>query len=460
MNTLYTPSSVVNCYSNAVKVDIESNIITMQGIYKPDSHNKLYSEYYYDRLVEQDNSSDIIIRVKPYLRQYLQDNKNKLITLTGYLSRKITKSCCIDLSLTVSGICKTETNNISDEEKVFWEIQRNKSQSGRKDIGLILRSELMAMKKPKIALVWAFSSCTKTEFYNALGNANLAIHFDEYSANFGNVSEIIGVLKRLDNNYQAIALVRGGGSGLEVFNDNSLLSYLISMRTPVISAIGHAEEKHNLKLVADLVIDTPTALGKFFSDIVEVVSSERENSKAVLIESIKKQFIAQLDTQNKQIEDLQKRLSVAASDKQQSLSTYNSHIQNMQKQITEMSLATKNKDAYIRERELAYSADINKLNQVHAQQVAASTKHIEELQMRLKQSESNIQDEIKRVTSVYQLQNASLSSQLKSISSDLQQKVVELDHLRAQHNNNVSLAVLITVSLSAFLTGMLLVSLF
>ena len=97
---------------------------------------------------------------------------------------------------------------------------------------------------------------------------------------------------------------------------------------------------------------------------------------------------------------------------------------------------------------------------MHAQQVAASTKHIEELQMRLKQSESNIQDEIKRVTSVYQLQNASLSSQLKSISSDLQQKVVELDHLRAQHNNNVSLAVLITVSLSAFLTGMLLVSLF
>lgn len=460
MDTLYTPSAVVNCYSNAMKVDLESNIVTLQGIYKPDSHNKQYSGLYYDRLAEQDNSSDMVIKVKPYLRNYLLENRNKLITLSGFLSRKVSKSSFIEISLTVTGICKSEVNTISEEEQAFWEIQRKKAQVGRRDIGLLLKSDLMSMRRPKVALVWASTSCTKTEFYNALGNAKVSIDFDEFATNFGKASDIIAQLRSLDANYQAIALIRGGGSGLDVFNDNSLLSYLVSMKTPVISAIGHAEEKHNVKLIADLVIDTPTALGKFFSDIVEHVLSDMENSKAILVESVKKQFNSQLLSQQKQIEDLQKRLSISTSEKQQSLSAFNKQVENMQKQITEMSQATKSKDAYIRERELSYSADINKLNSLHSQQLTASNAQIEQLQLQVKQADQRIQEEVSRITAVYKLQNDSLSSQLKSVSSDLQQKTIALDKLRNEHHHNVSIAILVSVSVSALIIGALLASLF
>lgn len=456
----YTPSAIINCYSNSLKIDLESTIITLQGIYKPDSQNKFYSGYYYDRLVEQDSKSYIVIKVKPFLRTYLCDNSNKLITLSGYLSRKVTQSASIELSLTVSAICKSESNTVSQEEKEFWELQRKKAQLGRRDISLLVRTELMSMKKPKIALVWAYSSCTKTEFFNALGNANFAIDFDEFNVSFGNVNEILSILKQIDGFYQAITLIRGGGSGLEVFNDNRLLSYLVSMKSPLISAIGHAEEKHHVKLIADLVIDTPTALGKYFSDIVEHVTAEKEKSKAVLVESVKKQFSDRLVVQEKQIEELNRQLAVVSSEKKQSLATFSSQIQTMNKHIAELSQEAEKKDAYIRDRELSHSSELQKINASHAQQINTQNSYIKQLQLRLDQADQKLQSEMNMVTSVYQLQNESLSSQLKDLSMELETKSQALLRLQSNQAHNISYAVLISATLSALLIGVLLATLF
>ena len=458
MNDIYTPSAIVNCYSNALKVDLETMIVTLQGIYKPDPQNKVYNGLYYDRLVEQDNSFSITIKVKPYLRNYLLENRNKLITLSGFLSRKLSKLAAIEVSLTVSGICKSESNDLSQDEMDFWEIQRKKAQSGRKDISLSLRSDLMSNNKPKVALVWAFSSCTKTEFFNALGNANMSIDFEEFGVNFGNVKEIVSCLKNLDGNYRAIALIRGGGSGLDVFNNNDLLNCLVSMSSPIISAIGHAEEKHNVKLIADLVIDTPTALGKYFSDIVEKVIAEKEHSKAVLIDSVKKQFSNQLIVQQKQIEDLQRRLSVASEENKKSLTTFNNQVSSLQQHVNSLTKEAEKKDAFIRQQEVSYTNEITKINATHLQQLAASSNQIEQLQVQLKQADLKVQQEAERVTSVYKLQNESLTSQLKGLTEDLQSKATSLSRLQAAQTNNVSVTVLVASVIGAALVGMLLAS--
>ena len=75
-------------------------------------------------------------------------------------------------------------------------------------------------------------------------------------------------------------------------------------------------------------------------------------------------------------------------------------------------------------------------------------------------ADQRVQEEVSRITTVYKLQNESLTSQLKSIGSDLQQKTLEYEKLRSQHNQNVSIAVLISVSVSALIIGVLLSSLF
>ena len=96
------------------------------------------------------------------------------------------------------------------------------------------------------------SSCTRTEFNNAAGNAAQSIEFVQLDTTFANIAQTVRTLKEVDGKYDAVALVRGGGSGLEVFNNNDLLGTIVRMKSAVISAVGHAEEKHNLKLLADL----------------------------------------------------------------------------------------------------------------------------------------------------------------------------------------------------------------
>lgn len=148
----------------------------------------------------------------------------------------------------------------------------------------------------------------------------------------------------MDGKYDAVALVRGGGSGLEVFNNNDLLGTIVRMKSAVISAVGHAEEKHNLKLLADLVIDTPTGLGKFFSDITESVTSEKAKSKAALVAEVRKQFAEQIETQNKTNAKLQEQLKAATEAQKKADEQHAIQVKGLQNQLEQISKSNQVKD--------------------------------------------------------------------------------------------------------------------
>lgn len=63
-----------------------------------------------------------------------------------------------------------------------------------------------------------------------------------------------------DNNVEVIILARGGGSleDLHCFNDEYLARYIASMKTPVITGIGHQQDTTIADLVSDLQASTPT----------------------------------------------------------------------------------------------------------------------------------------------------------------------------------------------------------
>ena len=86
--------------------------------------------------------------------------------------------------------------------------------------------------------------------------------------------EVIAAIKELDNDPEVdvIIIARGGGSFLDlvVFSDEALVRAAAAAKTPIISAIGHENDRPVLDDVADLRASTPTdAAKRVVPDVVE-----------------------------------------------------------------------------------------------------------------------------------------------------------------------------------------------
>lgn len=88
--------------------------------------------------------------------------------------------------------------------------------------------------------------------------------------------EIIAAIKELDNDPEVdvIIIARGGGAFLDlvVFSDEALVRAAAAAKTPIISAIGHENDRPVLDDVADLRASTPTDAAK---RVVPDVAEER-----------------------------------------------------------------------------------------------------------------------------------------------------------------------------------------
>lgn len=152
--------------------------------------------------------------------------------------------------------------------------------------------------------------------FNAGVNAAAAkIDFVELRQSFGNPSSLVTFLKAIDmDGYDVIALIRGGGNGIEALDDIDVLSTISQLATPTICAIGHVGEELFLKSIADKVASTPNGLGQYFSEMVERIIAKRNDSRAVLVKQVEMQFKKQIEDSNtknkellKQIENLRKQ---------------------------------------------------------------------------------------------------------------------------------------------------------
>lgn len=303
----YTPSSIVECYNNAFKVDAESTPIKIQGIYQPDPSNRNYNGFYYDSLTEEGGIEALVMKVKPIIREALLKEKGKLITLVGVLSRKVQTRCTMQIHFTPTFVISAQESTISQDDIRLAELTAAKSKKGVKGVNLLIRQALFENRKPTVALLWASQTVVRTEFINALGIAPNFYQFANIETTFSNVRETVARLRELDGKFDIVALIRGGGSNLEVFSNPDLIEAVVNMKSATISAVGHAEEKHHLKKVADLAIDTPTALGKFFSDTLEEVIEARSKSKAILMEEVKKEQMALVNNQAAQIQSFKQQ---------------------------------------------------------------------------------------------------------------------------------------------------------
>lgn len=159
----------------------------------------------------------------------------------------------------------------------------------------------------KIAIIGSPETAGITDLKKQLDSNSYKYHFDYeiFSCLVQGEkaeAEIINRLKQLNNStYDVIALIRGGGSklDLEVFNSYNIAKEIALHNKPIFTGIGHETDLCVADLVANVYHKTPTALGSY---IVE----RAHNFEVRVINS----FNGIVEYKNRFLEDKKSRLKL------------------------------------------------------------------------------------------------------------------------------------------------------
>lgn len=424
--TVYKPSEIIGIFNSILaKQSVNAQVVYLRGVYLA-SGRQSYSGYFYDTLRDEDRQEEITMYVTQQQRENLKNGN--LVNVGGVLGRNVNNRGQIQIILNVSRIEVVQEQAIDENEIKRMELRQKKSSEGFKNVDSILEQLLFVDQRPHVALLFATSSITMSDFEAGINAAKSAIDFVEYRANFSNANELVGTLQSLDKGgFHVIALVRGGGARIESLDDISVLERIVSMNTPIIGAIGHVEEKIFIKQLVDKCAPTPNGLGQYFSEMVESVSEKKTKSRAALTEQIKKQFKDQLEASQKQNKELQEKLKVLTKAQEDSVKAQQEATKKHNEQVQAAQKQNKELQEQLKGIQKSHQEQIAKLTEAQKQQQEQQKKQQEELNKSLgKMQEAN--NQLQKNLAAITTQNTESLKQLaqaKENSKDLEHKLSE-----------------------------------
>ncbi|MET3501356.1 hypothetical protein ABIC45_002968 [Mucilaginibacter rubeus] len=300
----YSPAAVLNLFNNSIFINQTKRIVQLKGIYIQ-GKGTLYSGYFYDTFRDEASDAAITILVPPLIRNELQPNKT--VTVNGFVTRRvINTSGSIQIQLTVTDLVAQTQNKYNDDDLKKIELMQLKAVSGYRDVYSWLKEKIISEEAFKIGIIIGKSGIIDNDIKHQLRESISFYDITFHRVNLSSEEEILIMLDRLNNeNYGLIALSRGGGDNLDIFNRFVLAEKAVSLSSLFITAIGHKDDVTLLQKVADKSFITPSELGQFLNDVYNHTVEELANSKARLIESVKLQLSANYQ---KEIDNLNEKL--------------------------------------------------------------------------------------------------------------------------------------------------------
>ena len=329
--TYYTPVELVGFYRNVLERGKSNGVVWLRGIYiQRPSQNNQWSAYY-DELRDVDSNTSITLKINRQDRQRLKPNS--LVQIGGLIELNPFTNGTIQIVVSVTRFEIIKDQFVTEQDIKRSEIRIAKTKRGFKNVDAVLEDKLFRDERPKVALIFASTSITMADFNAGVNAAAVKIDFTELRQSFGNGTSLAAFLKQQDGvQFDTIALIRGGGNGIEALDDISVLQTVSEMKTPIICAIGHVGEDLFLKSIADKVASTPNGLGQYFSEMVERVAAKRNNSRAALVQEVKKQFQKQLEDSNKKNKELLTQIEKMTKQQQEQTKTNKENIDKLNEQ--------------------------------------------------------------------------------------------------------------------------------
>ena len=419
--TTYKPSEIIGIFNSILaKQSVNAQVVYLRGVYLA-SGRQPYGGYFYDTLRDEDRQEEITIYLTQQQRESLKNGN--LVMVDGVLGRNVNHRGQIQLVLNVSRIDIIQDQAVDESEIKRMELRQKKATIGFKNVDAILEQLLYTGGRPKVALVFAKSSITMSDFEAGINAAKTAIDFTEQRVNFSNSQELVRTLKGIDEfGFAVVAIVRGGGGGIEKLDDLDVLETIVNLKTPVIAAIGHVEEKLFIKQLVDKAAPTPNGLGQYFSEMVENVSEKQSKSRAALTEQIKKQFKDQLEAGQKQNKELQEKLTSLTKAQEEAVKKHNEQVQALTKVQAE---ATKKHNEQVEV--------LGKQNQELQKKLSEITKAHEATQKQQSEAMVKLQAQMKEQNEAHSKQQQEFNASLKKMQETNGELNKSLSKLTAQN---------------------------
>ena len=415
---LFRPSEIIGILRNHLATgQVNQRVVCLRGIYFKGSYVNQYFHTATDRLVDESTSDELSLSMPLNLRDDLENGN--VITVHGILDRSITNKGLIQIVLKVTEVEKLKELAVSEDEIKRTELRRIKSEKGFKNVDSLLESLLYQDKRPQIALVYAETSITNDDFEKGVQAARTHIDFKEYRVSFAKTKAFCQTLKQLDAmNYDVIAIIRGGGAGLEALDEVELLETLVNMNTAWMYGAGHEGEKLFILNIADKAIAIPHALGTYFRDITDGVVQKRNNSRAALVKEVEGQLKKQIEDSNKKNQELTKQLE--ALQKQNKAQTEASN-----KKIEELTKAQKEHEKVVKAMTEQHKKATEEANKLHKTQNETLQKANTQLQEQLKTQGKTLTDLQEQTKKQQEEMNKSLSK-MQEANNQLQKNLAAI----------------------------------
>ena len=294
---LISVSTLLTLYANSLSSTLDGQIIILEGFYS-NNNGKLYGKHYYDEIVSKDKQNRITVQITP-------TNKSKLETgsyynFQGHITRgqSLDNNSKLSIYFRITKILEHK-KDVQIVTKVEYDIIRARFDRDFPIIQDILLKKIEQGQKPNLDVLTGVQSTSKDEYSNQLHEKEY-YNIRHHKCNLSNKNEILEFLNTYNlKDSDLLIILRGGGSGLQVFDDVELCKKAIELPIPFVTGIGHYEDKTLLQRVSDNGLATPTAVGAFLQNII---NSHKERLKLVAkVEDEKTLLRNQINLQRKSL---------------------------------------------------------------------------------------------------------------------------------------------------------------
>ncbi len=414
---IYSPTSVIGIFNNALKLPVTVNLIYLKGRYSFGG-GKAYVNYYYDFLFSESDNVSIGVKMPGLLRSKIENNE--IYTLRGYIEKRLRNSS-IDLVFVVDEIVSQEEKTVSEEDIQRFELIQKKLELGTKNLETLIRSKILNNEKIKIANIYGHNAIVHRDFNEGLDVSQNQFDIQDFNCNITSATSITAKLAEVaSQNFDLIALVRGGGDqqSFEVFNDIALANAFIDLEAITITAIGHTVNETLLDRLADRRFHLPHDYGASLHTIVNKLVEEKSNSRAILIEEVKKDVTKQFSEQVKTLEEQLKKKNEEFVEAQK---TFKQNVEEQTKSFNDQ-LKVRNEEVEKLKKDLS---------EKHGEQIKTLTEQLTKKNDEFLKLQENNAKELENIHKNYQLQQA---NRLKEIEEN-KKEIAEL------HDKNIAAAV-------------------
>jgi len=276
------PSVLIKTYEQIINQIIQEKITTIHGIYRNkdkyvNKNKKCYGGFYYDILIDQVTGNKLTLKIPEKLQARVKDGN--VYSFKGNMEGKIKKgeNILLDVLFVPDQILSEEASQVDfvKRQRIAKLYEKKQSRIGY-DVDKTFKQFFHNGESPRISILYGNNGIVDSDVMSALDDAVNKYLLRNTRVSFINRDEIIRAMRKLENYSDIIAIVRGGGSGLEVFDDIDLANAVLNARVPVVAAIGHDQDNTLIKRIADKAFSTPTAFGNYLREMALGVGERRE----------------------------------------------------------------------------------------------------------------------------------------------------------------------------------------